>query len=890
MLLDINKLLQERLFSAIKKVAISEKKNKFVKSTDYIKATTDEKKQLLNDMYANWNKAIGSFYLTLHDIQSLQVLVEREKEIIEFDPEEVTIIRADYRVREVDFSVSYPVRFTNDMQKEIEDCLEDIKSLKYQHVVDNYKEVKDAERTPHEPLTNAKLKYSAFYLFRYSPTYTTKIATLLHEAGLITNINTSGWEIPYDDVEDIISLLNKKYEERQVLQYKRKQQDDKKIERDGLCIMPKHFDHKYFPKDLIDTDEFRRIKFKDGRESIDAQKLYEFIYYITLSTQMKNSIYDISEVNIVVGQKMLKQKANSVIPGQENWELLTGMMLDKLKDNDNSENHSPTIVIPDLYQEQILVPNNVYKYKYTSKRPRRYGVGRFITQILEKNGIGDNSIHDEIIDNLVKTKAVIEVRNMLIPQDIAIFAMDWIKEHAPLLIDFEYFKDLNEKIRMVEYGELTKASVIEEIDSLVSAAFTSSVYLEDTAPPSDAKLKLIKAIIAKNNIIPEEGIFQSNVKCDLLIAKYPTMAPIVVAKCPECNANILQKEYINPESGDSASYFTCEKFKKSQGCSFSIWDSYINKFFSKKGLELYTVDERREILIKILSRKKGYLISGLLSKAEVRYDARIYASKVEEEGKPTKWYFKLNFANDKEKNETKTNRLVVPQNTISNEPKNEISTLKSEVLKIANNKNQNIDHMLDNESLMLSYKNSNTINTKEEEPKQVDTDTTNVSISYEDNNDIFIVEEGDTEIDVQIDDFAPPVQLNDNTKDVEITAIVLMELDNIEELNKNEQEKVINAVLDILKKNEDINKIEQKENNRIEIYLINKRRIETIRTINSIRKLIEDDSLEKEILFTSSIGVAFCEKHLSLEDIEKKATFALLQAIKNGRNRIEIKH
>lgn len=622
---ELDSVMHERLFSAIKRLSINEKKEKYQKTSDYENAESPMKKTMLTEKYNGWFKSADTFYLSLHSIFGLYHLVKREREIQAFSSQKITVVKINYSYQGFEFSASYGTRFTVDNQKEASDCIEELNNPDYFHLVDNYKPVKDAEKTPPEPITNAMLKYSGFYLFQFEYKYTTALATLLYNAGLITEIDTNGWEIDDEICEELITILNSKYNESQVLQRKRTFQDTN-VDRTQECIRPTHFSKEYFPKHVIDTNKFNSIDFENEGEKADAKKLYAYIFYMTLSTQMTNSIYDNSLVDIQVGPKMLKQKANDLIEGQDNWELLAGNYIKKLRENDESdEGEGSQVILPEFKHGEELNCLNVYPFEYSSRRPRRYGVGRFASQILEKYNISSSEEHDEIINNLKETKAVIQIHQVLNPQEISLFFYAWIEEYMPLLIDLEYLSELEDKIDLVTRGGLTVDSIKDELDRMIDDGFAKAGYVENNNIPSQAKINLIKAIAAKHNLDLDAEMFESSAKCDILLSHYPTVEPIKVAHCPNCNAVVFQKEFIIKDTGEVKVFYACEKFSnKGAGCNFSIWDDKVNKFFTDKKHFLYTVKERREALAKILKRKRGYLFSGL----ENEKDGSIYEAKI----------------------------------------------------------------------------------------------------------------------------------------------------------------------------------------------------------------------------------------------------------------------
>ncbi len=643
---EINILLHEKFFAGIKKYIVQKEKDRFVKTAEY--SGSKDKKTILNKSYKTWFNSVSCFFLGYKSIYALQPLVARELKIREFSSEEVIRVKADYIYNGIEFSAYYPLHYNSSMSKEIEDCIAELKNPILEHSVSSYIERTNTERSPHEPLTTAELKYSSFYLFGFEPNYVTLLAELLYKANLITNPETNGWRVDDDIVDDIVVLLNDKYGADKVLQYKRVF-TDKIVDREKQeCIRPTNLKSDFFPKKINLTDNFQSIQFENDKEKEDAKKLYEFIFYITLSTQMRNSMYDTSSIEITVGDKILKEQAHVLLPGEDNWELLTGAVINSIANNESSYK-KPTLVLPNIAQDTILMPLDIYSYSYNSKRPPRYGMGRFVTQILEKNSIGTNKEHDEIINELVNAKAIKLIKTMLHPQENAVILISWMAEYLPKLLDFEYKKELEEKIELVCTDDISLQSLLNEITRLIEDAFTQSGFVYSDEKPSPQKLAHVKKVAQKNNAALTEEILASSAKIDIFLAQFPEEQPIKIGSCPECNALVFQKEYVKPGTGEVLYYFSCENFSKGEeGCHFSIWDSFVHKFFSDKAIEFHTVKERANALTKILSKKKGYLFNGFIGQNSKPYDAKVFAeSYMDRKTTKKKWGFSLEFSKQK---------------------------------------------------------------------------------------------------------------------------------------------------------------------------------------------------------------------------------------------------
>ena len=644
----VNDVLAEKFFFGMKKYIVQKEKERFLKTAEY--QMSNNKKHLLDKHYKLWYESVSSFYLSFNAIFALSPLVARELKIREFVSEEVIRVKADYFYNGVEFSAYYPTHYNVSMQKEIDDCISELKNPQLQHIVSAYVRKEDTERSPHEPLTTAELKFGAFYLYGMEPERVSYLSDMLFKAGLITNPETNGWHIEDDFVDEMIAVLIQKYGYEKVLEYKR-HFSDKKIDRESSeCIRPTKISPEYFPKQLQNNKQFEAIEFEDVKDAEDALRLYGFIFYITLSTQMKNSVYDTSSIEITVGDKSLKEQANLLIKGEENWELLTGALINQISHSESSYK-KPTIVLPEIMPETRLEPLDIYAYGYQSKRPPRYGVGRFVTQILEKYGLGSNREQDEIIRELVDSKSVRIVKTMIHPQENAVILISWMSEYLPSLLDFEYLTELNEKIDLVVSGDITLESLTREIERLVEEAFIAANFEYNDEAPSSAKIAHAKRVALKHGVEVPDDALKSSSKVDIFLAQFPTEKPKKIGSCPKCNSVVYQREFTKKETGEVLYFFSCEEFDKDgDGCTFTIWDNYIHKFFSDKAIELHTVDERANALTKILSKKRGYLFNGFIGKNQKPYDAKVFTSSYKDrKTAKEKWCFDLEFANKRKR-------------------------------------------------------------------------------------------------------------------------------------------------------------------------------------------------------------------------------------------------
>lgn len=640
---ELTNFIHSKFFRVIREVIIAQEKKKFQKSTTYMKLSSSEKQDAFNIYYKKWFKSISNFFLSYPSIIALSFLVKREEEIREFESEKNIVVKADYKKDDIDFSAYLPTTYTIDMQQEVEDAINELRSPKYHHRVLNYVEKKDFEKSPPPPLTLAKTKYSAFYLFGFAPDYTTKILRILYNAGLITNYETDGWNISDEAVDDIIVYLSALYDNDKILQYKRTY-TDKFADRSYECIRPTIFTKEYSPTLIQNSNEFRSIDFSICPAK-DIFFIYEMIFNFTIATQLKNSIYDMSALEIIVGERILYAKSDCILDNEENWEMLIGKYVKRIESNSIGMERKVSM-LPSFTYDEELIPMNIYAYDYNSRRPFRYGIGRFLMQILEKFNIAKNEDQDKIVNELISSGAVEVIGNMLHPQENSMIMIAWLKQYAEILLNMEFYREWQENMKNASDGIIDYQTIIMQFDNIFEAAFNLAgvVYTEKT--PSEAKKKLLQKIASKYNLKIDSTVYEDSVQIDKIIAQYPMAEPIKVGNCPKCNHNVYQYEYI--KNDDTKYYFVCENGGKHGKCSFLIWDFMIEKFFGSRGIPLLSIEDRRETLKKVMSKKRGYLFTDLISKNQKKYDAKIYLEEVEDrDTKKPRWIFSMTFVNKK---------------------------------------------------------------------------------------------------------------------------------------------------------------------------------------------------------------------------------------------------
>lgn len=241
---------------------------------------------------------------------SLGIIVRNEDKIDNFIPSKYKKIYIEYVHGGLAFTVSNNIKFKEENTIELENMHKLILDKDNLNVVESYNN-KVKEVAPFPPLTTSRILRSLNYLYGYEPKETMNVLQKLYDGikidndtmvGIITYPRTDSLNISDEASSEIIDFLfevaeinkskmiegeseyirEKKYlfDEKYILSSKREFiNKNKNIFEAHEAIRPTKISFEFSPKNLkkhLDVVQFR---------------IYEFIFYRIVSTQMKNAIY-----------------------------------------------------------------------------------------------------------------------------------------------------------------------------------------------------------------------------------------------------------------------------------------------------------------------------------------------------------------------------------------------------------------------------------------------------------------------------------------------------------------------------------------------------------------------------------------------------------------------
>ncbi len=385
---------------------------------------------------------------------ALRLIVDREKEIRAFVPEEYWTIEALLKKKKGD-----PRSFTAKLEK-IQDKKAEIKDEKKAGEVLAQaksepfvvKEVKHQKkkRNPYPPFTTSKLQQAAYNVFRFPASKTMRIAQMLYEGveighegsvGLITYMRTDSVRISGQALAEIRELVMKDYGKEYLPEKPNIYKSKKEAQEAHEAIRP--------------TSVLRRPRDIEGYLTPDQFKLYSLIWQQAVASQMVPAIIAQVSAEIMAGQCLFKASGSHVE--------FQGCLIVRGKEEDDDEEN----LLPLLEPQEVLDLLKIDNIQHFTKPPGRF-TDASLVKALEEKGIGRPSTYAPTIGTITERNYVRRESGSLIPTDLGILVTDLLVQYFSKLLDFEFTATMEDELDLVEEGKAEWPKVVKSFYDMFS--------------------------------------------------------------------------------------------------------------------------------------------------------------------------------------------------------------------------------------------------------------------------------------------------------------------------------------------------------------------------------------------------------------------------------------
>ncbi|HTZ11919.1 MAG TPA: type I DNA topoisomerase [Candidatus Margulisiibacteriota bacterium] len=376
---------------------------------------------------------------------ALRLIVEREREIQKFTPEEYWEIEAQLRKKDAIFSAK--LEKIDGQKAEIADKEEadklarDIRGNEFRVL-----EVKETEkkRYPDAPFITSTLQQESFNKLKFNAAKTMIVAQQLYEGidighdspvGLITYMRTDSTRIAPEAIKEVRSHIQSKFgkdylpDQPNVYKVKKLAQEAHEAIRPTLLERPPES-----LKDLLSPEQY---------------KLYGLIYSRFLASQMTPARFRQTSADITAGKYLFSASGSKLI--------FDGFTAVYNKDKEESEEGQ----LPKLEKGESLELKELIPSQHFTKGPPRFSDSS-IVRVLEEEGIGRPSTYAPIISTLIYRDYIRRLKGYVYPTELGFKVNDLLVEYFPKIIDVKFTALMEEELDEVEEGRLLRLKVLQD--------------------------------------------------------------------------------------------------------------------------------------------------------------------------------------------------------------------------------------------------------------------------------------------------------------------------------------------------------------------------------------------------------------------------------------------
>ncbi|KXS51202.1 MAG: DNA topoisomerase I, partial [Marinobacter sp. T13-3] len=384
-----------------------------------------------------WSKIARG--LSAGRVQSVAVrlIVEREREIRAFVPEEFWQLHADLNAEVAKEPVRFEVTRYNDKPyrpNNESQSNEHVARLKAGAFKVAKREDKPTRSRPSAPFITSTLQQAASNRMGFSVKKTMMLAQRLYEAGFITYMRTDSTNLSQDAITSCREFVQKQFGDRYLPESPRVYGSREGAQEAHEAIRP--------------TDVTRRPSDINGLEK-DAEKLYDLIWRQFIACQMADAEF----------------LSTSIVVANGDYELRTRGRIIKfegfLKAAPSSSKKDEDLALPDIKVGDALDLKKLDPTQHFTKPAPRYTEASLVKE-LEKQGIGRPSTYASIIST-IQDRGYVKLQNRrFYAEKMGEIVTERLAESFPNLMDYDFTARLEDELDEIAEGDIDWKKVLND--------------------------------------------------------------------------------------------------------------------------------------------------------------------------------------------------------------------------------------------------------------------------------------------------------------------------------------------------------------------------------------------------------------------------------------------
>ena len=482
-----------------------------------------------------WKKIMRGLSAGRVQSVALKLIVDREKEIKDFKPEEywsiAVILKKDKEIEAILKVPKMSIKTEKDadkITKELEKSLYSIKSI----------EKKQIKRSPLPPLITSTLQQEAAKKFGYSSKKTMGLAQKLYEEGLITYHRTDSLNLSDEALKMAEDYIIKEFGEN-------------------------YYQHRIFKTKKRAQEAHEAIR-PTSTEKKDNSKIYNLIFNRFIASQMAQAIFDSVKVEIETNNGKLLQSNGSTLK----FDGFLKVYPMKFEEKE----------LPQLSKGDKLNLVKVNPQQHFTQPPARYNEAGLI-KALEENEIGRPSTYAPIISTIQMRNYVEKNKEgRFEPTEIGTSVNEILSTHFPEIVDIKFTAKLENNLDDVAMGKEDWKELLRKFYIPFNKNLEEKYNDVEKQTPEPVMTDEICPKCGKQMMI-KTGRFGKFLAC----SGFPDCKSTKTindetkktgVKCPQCD----QAELVMKKTKRGKIFYGCPNWPD---CNFALWDKPTGNFCPK---------------------------------------------------------------------------------------------------------------------------------------------------------------------------------------------------------------------------------------------------------------------------------------------------------------------
>lgn len=486
---------------------------------------------------------------------AMKLIIDREKEIQNFKPEEYWSIVAKILKEDTEFEGSfYGMNGKKQDLKNESEVKEIINRLNDEFHVEKVMK-RERRRNPAKPFITSSLQQEAARKLNFRARKTMMIAQQLYEGidlgrksggitGLITYMRTDSTRISETAKSEASSYIKDTFGE----EYLGKTASKKAKE----GVQDAH-------EAIRPTSVLRDPKTLKEVLSNDQYKLYKLIWERFLASQMAPAVMDTMTVHLINNDIEFRATGSKI--------KFKGFMKVYIEGNDDNKKVEDKL-LPDLEEGMKVKTKEIIPNQHFTQPPPRYTEARLV-KTMEESGIGRPSTYAPTLDTIQRRGYVTLDNKRFMPTELGTIVNEVLEEFFPEIIDVDFTVKMEEDLDSIEEGKNNWIQIIDDF-------FQGFKERLDKAEKEMEKIEIkdepagITCENCGNEMVYKMGRYGKFLAC----SNFPecrNTKPIlkeIGVKCPKCKeGNVVERK-----SKKRRVFYGCDQFPE---CDFVSWDKPI---------------------------------------------------------------------------------------------------------------------------------------------------------------------------------------------------------------------------------------------------------------------------------------------------------------------------